>query len=302
MSRLDRIYVTASRHDARYSRICVASIRYFYPDASVSLLPGGPLEAGLAKEMARFWDVGMAAVEARDWGWGFVKLEPLFGLPGERFIVLDSDTTFGGLVLSAWEKSTANFLVDDESQSEANIRRLYYDWRQVVKIDPAARPPAFVFNSGQWFGTAGVLSRTDFEPWIDWSGPKPILKHASYFMPGDQGILNYILNQKALLEGLSVDRKQIMRWPGHGMDDYTSTAVSDRSTPPRVIHWAGMKRPRLGAMAGADLLRFFEAYYYSRIPGGTTKRRAAGLRYPIEAWCRGLSEWACLRMARMKGL
>lgn len=301
MSRLDRIYITASRHDGRYSRICAASVRYFYPDAPVSLLPGGTLEPGLAEEMARYWNIGLAAVEERDWGWGFVKLEPLFGPAGERFMVLDSDTAFGGLVLSAWEDSAADFLVDDEQQDEADTRRLYYDWREVAKFDPEARAPAFVFNSGQWFGTSGVLSRADFEPWVNWDAPKPALRHADCFMPGDQGVLNYVLNQKAALQGLAVDRKQIMRWPGHGMSDFSAAAVRARTAPARVIHWAGMKKPRLGAMTGADLLRFFESYYYSRTPGGSARRRLAGLGYPLETWRRGLSERARLRLGRIVG-
>ena len=157
--RLDCIYVAASAHDARYTRICVASIRYFYPHAAIKLLAGGALEPGLREELARYWDVGMADIRPGNWGWGFVKLEPLFGPPGQRFLVVDSDTVFAGPVLEAWAASSAEFLVDDEQQTETDTQRLYYDWRKVAAIDPAARPPQFVFNSGQWFGTAGVLCR-----------------------------------------------------------------------------------------------------------------------------------------------
>jgi len=40
------VYVAASARDARYPRVCVASIRYFYPGATTKLLAGGPLERG----------------------------------------------------------------------------------------------------------------------------------------------------------------------------------------------------------------------------------------------------------------
>jgi hypothetical protein len=30
------------------------------------------------------------------------------------------------------------------------------------EIDPKAHPPRFLFNFGQWFGSAGVLTRDDF--------------------------------------------------------------------------------------------------------------------------------------------
>ena len=90
--RLDAIYVTASARDGRFTRICVASIRHFYPNAPLQVLAGGPLESGLEEELVKYWDAPLAKLGRGDWGWGFVKLEPLFGRPGERFLVIDSDT------------------------------------------------------------------------------------------------------------------------------------------------------------------------------------------------------------------
>ena len=134
-------------------------------------------------------DVEVANIHPGNWGWGFVKLEPLFGPPGERFLVLDSDTVFVGDALRSWAGSAADFMVDDEQQSEADTHRLYYDWRKIAAIDPGAQPPQFVFNSGQWFGTAGVLTRKDFAILVDWSHMPPRLRHPNLFMPGDQGVL-----------------------------------------------------------------------------------------------------------------
>ena len=63
---------------------------------------------------------------------------------------------------------TEQKVVDEETQSEVDTKRLSYDWEKVSRIDHQARPPLFVFNSGQWFGTAGVLTRDDFSPWLEW--------------------------------------------------------------------------------------------------------------------------------------
>src|ERR1051326_7390568 len=82
---VDWVYIAASAHDARYTRTCVASIRYFYPEAPIRLLIGGALERRLAEELQRYWGVEIAAIARGDYGWGFVKLEALFGPPGERF-------------------------------------------------------------------------------------------------------------------------------------------------------------------------------------------------------------------------
>lgn len=293
---LDCIYIAASRHDARYTRICVASIRHFYPQAPIKLLVGGALEPGLAEELSAYWQVGLADVPVGDWGWGFVKLEPLFGRAGERFLVLDSDTALAGKVLWAQPDAVADFVVDQEEQTEADTYRLYYDWRKVKAHDPDARPPAFVFNSGQWFGTAGLIRREDFALLVDWSTMPPRLTLPDCFMPGDQGILNYVLNQKAGLEGLKVVPRKIMRWPGHGMTGFGAQAVLSGQAPPVVIHWAGMKKDRLAQMAAADVLQRFEAAYYSRIPNGSRLRMWRAFRYAVAGPCKKLLERARRRL------
>lgn len=296
---VDCIYVAASAHDARFTRICVASIRYFYPHAVIKLLAGGRLERGLREELSRYWNVIAADLPPGDYGWGFVKLEPLFGKPGERFLVVDSDTVFAGPVLDAWTASAADFLVDDEQQTEADTRRLYYDWRKLAAIDPTARPPQFVFNSGQWFGTAGILSREDFAAWIDWTMPRR-LRHPECFMPGEQGILNFVLNRKAVREDLRLERRVIMRWPGHGMKGLEARAVAERLAPPVVVHWAGMKKPRLRRMTGADLLSLFERQYYSRTACGLLVMRLRACRdfFAIVWRTAGTRVWLTLRRLR----
>lgn len=296
---LDAIYVTASARDARQTRICVASIRHFYPDAPIRLLVGGALEPGLADELARYWGVTLADVPPGEWGWGFVKLEPLFGPPGERFLVLDSDTAFVGPVLQTWAECTGPFLVDDEQQSEADTHRLYYDWRQVAAVDPAARAPQFVFNSGQWFGTAGVLKREHFSAYIDWSAMPPKLRHAGLFKNGDQGLFNYVLNQQVRLDGLAVNRRKIMHWPGHGMEHVDVDSVIAGDVPALVVHWAGYKHGRLSGFAGADLLRYFETQYYDRLPGGFAKRAWRRVKYPVHFIIRRVADKVAHRSKRV---
>jgi hypothetical protein len=276
-SSIDCIYIAASALDARYTRICVASIRYFYPKIPIRLLVGARLQRGLADELEHYWNVARVDPSKGDYGWGFVKLEPLFGPLNETFLVLDSDTVLAGRVLDMWNESRPPFLVDDEKQSESDMKRLYYDWENLRKIDRNARAPGFVFNSGQWFGTAGVLSRHDFEPWVEWTMPRR-LTYPKHFMPGEQGILNYVLNQKTALGGLRVERRQIMRWPRHSMDGLDAETVSNRAAKPLIVHWAGIKRVRQRDMIGADLLAYFERSYYQRLPAGKARRFFAGCR------------------------
>jgi hypothetical protein len=249
----------------------VASVRFFYPEIPIRLLIGGRVPLRVLKELKRLLNVEVAAVSAGDYGWGFIKLEPLFQERPERFLVLDSDTILVGPVLEVAKECHTDFIVVEESQNAADTKRLYYDWEKLKEIDPGATPPDFVFNSGQWFGSSNLLTREDFAPWLDWTMPRK-LRYPHAFMPGDQGVLNYVLNNKARLCRGMVARRKIMRWPGNSMDGLNVESVSKGTAPPLVVHWAGMKKTFLRNMVGADLLLFFEKFYYQRLPFGKFRR------------------------------
>lgn len=269
---VDCVYIAACAADARLTRICVASIRYFYPDLEIRLLAGGRLRPGLLAELTALWGVKLAPYPPGDYGWGFVKLEPLFGPPGESFLVLDSDTVLSGPILSQPFPSDAAFVVDNEETPDADVRALYYD----SSAAPDVPPPAFVFNTGQWIGASGILSRSDFDPFVDWAFPR-LVKDARCFKQGEQGVLNFALNQAVRRGQCAAHRAPLMCWPGKGMNGITATAILDRTAPARVVHWAGFNRARLSPLPGADVLDFFERFYYSRFrfPAWSLRRAAA---------------------------
>jgi hypothetical protein len=280
--KLDCVYVAACARDARFARICVASIRYFYPDVLIRLLAGEPLEHGLAEELCRYWGVKLVDLPEGDFGSGLVKLEPLFGRPGERFLVLDVDTVFTGPVLDFWQ-SNSDFLVDDERLPDIDSKRLYYNWEQLSKIDPNVPPAKMAFNTGHWFGTAGLVKRDEFDPWLEWTMPRK-LRYPQHFMSGDQGVMNYVLLKKEAFKEVRIERRTIMRWPGHSMEKLDAKSVAERRAPPLVVHWAGMKKTRLSAMVGSDLLLFYERFYYARMPAGKFRRVIAICKHYFIQW------------------
>ena len=94
---IDCVYIAASAQDARYTRICVASVRYFYPEIPIRLLVGGVFSGDWPTSYRSIGTSGRLIFPSTvDYGWGFVKLEVLFGPPGEKFLVLDSDTVLTG--------------------------------------------------------------------------------------------------------------------------------------------------------------------------------------------------------------
>ena len=294
---VDRIYLAACARDARLTRICLASIRYFHPEAPIQILAGDILQSGLAQELRKYWDVEIADLPRGDFGWGLVKLEPLFGPPGQRFLVMDVDTVFTGRVLDLRAESDAPFLVDDEQLSDADFKRLYYDWDRLAAIDPATQPARTAFNVGQWFGTAGLVRREDFDRWVEWTLPRR-LRYPDLFMGGDQGVMNCVVLRREALDGLQIERRTIMRWPGNGMDGLDAASVAAGTAPPLVVHWAGMKATFLRDMVGGDLLQFFEDHYYSRMPAGAVRRRLDLCRHLWIQWSYAIGRRLRLRLRR----
>lgn len=280
---VDVIYLAACSRDARLTRICVASIRYFYPDVPIKILAGDILQRGLARELAKYWDVGLADLPEGDYGWGLVKLEPLFGPPGQQFMVCDVDTVFTGRVLDRRDESDAPFYVDNEQQSDADFKRLYYDWDALAKVDADVQPARKAFNVGQWFGTAGLVRREEFDDLVKWTLPRQ-LRFPQFFMGGDQGVINYVMLKKEKLEGLRICRVELMRWPGNGMDDLKVETVRSGEAPALVIHWAGMKAIFLRNVVGGELLLFYEDFYYSRLPFARLRRMLALGRHTWIHW------------------
>jgi hypothetical protein len=268
---VDVIYIAASSHDAAFTRTCVASIRRFYPDIPIRLLVGGPLERGLAHELRRFFGVGVAELPKREYGWGFVKLEPLFKATPERFLVLDSDTVITGPVLKWAGEHDSDFIVDSEEQTAERGRQIYYDSERAAQDGSPVAAPAFLFNTGQWFGRSGVLTREHFQGLVEWSWPRRVAR-PQVFKNGEQGILNFVVNEQVRLGVIRTARVPLMRWPGHGMHELDAQAVSRRSCPALVVHWAGMSRMRRHEVPGADVLAYLERQYYGRIPFGPALR------------------------------
>jgi len=292
---VDCVYIAACSRDARLTRICVASIRYFYPEISIRLLAGDVLQCGLADELQKYWDVELVNLPIGDYGWGLVKLEPLFGPPGQKFLVLDVDTIFTGRVLDLWNESSAPFLVDDEHLPDEESKRYYYEWDKLRDFDPDVQPARIAFNVGQWFGTAGVVTRDEFDPLVEWTLPRQ-LRYQQYFMGGDQGVINYVLLKKEALEGLPIERRTIMRWPGKSLDGLSVDEILGRKAAPLVIHWAGLKKTFLRSMIGGDILSAFESVYYQRLRAGQFQRILAIFRHVWIQWSFAVSRRVKLRM------
>jgi hypothetical protein len=269
--RIDRVYIAAHRRDLRLTRICVASVRQWYPDIPIFLLKDEVNGAFSTREIEELWHVKVWPTKARSFGWGFIKLEPLFDTEKVRYLILDSDIVFLGRVIDALEEFDEDFVVQEELQPASDVPGLYFDPQKVrAELDPAFTGPAFTFNSGQYVATSGLLRREDFGKLVAWTEPRRVT-HPEMFNPGDQGVLNFVVLEKFAARAVSVARTPFMKWGKAEMAEFDVARLNASSPYPYVIHWAGLKHLRLRRMLRADILRHFERRYYAKLSHGSAR-------------------------------
>ncbi|MEP7087656.1 MAG: hypothetical protein ABI884_10150 [Gemmatimonadota bacterium] len=297
MSRIERIYIATHRGDLRLTRICVASVRRWYPAIPIFLLKDFAHGDFSTKELEEKWNVQVWPTKERSFGWGFIKLEPLFAVERARYLVLDSDIVFVGRVIDELERFGEDFVVQKEVQSAGEIPALYFDAPRIRKsFAPEFNGPAFTFNTGQYVATSGVLKRADFEALIQWSEPRRVT-HPELFNPSDQGVLNYVVLEKLAAHEITVARTPFMKWGAAEMSEFEVASLNDDSPYPYLIHWAGLKNRRHGKMLRADILHHFEGVYYAQTVFGGARLLARHVRAEVEHWfCRAI------RLARKVGL
>lgn len=282
MSKLDCIYIAASPRDMRFTRICVASIRYFYPDVPIRLLMGR-LNQEFADELKQYWGVELADIPHGEYGWGYISYMPMFAKPGERSLYMDSDTIMAGPVLDWAEQHNEDFIIDDEIQPPEVAKSMYLDVEQSIADGTPIPEPEFLFNIGHYFCTAGTVTRADFDGLVRWGFPTRIV-NPRVFKQESQGVFNFVVNRRYREGTLTVARVPMMYWPGRGMQGVDPARIIARKNAPLIIHWAGLKKARLASMPGTDLLEYFEKLYYTRIPGGELKRHTMAVGHALTHW------------------
>jgi hypothetical protein len=264
---IDKIYINSHRYDLELTRTCVASVRYWYPDIPVYLIVDYSNGRIPATRMMKTWDLKILDTGKQHYGWGFGKFEPLFLKNNDRFLVLDADTVMTGPVLDKLKELEADFIVDEEVQPLEKFKTLYYDPVKAREMFPGFNYPGYSFNTGQWIGKSDVLKKEDFNDFVTWT-PSPKLKHPEYFKQADQGIFNLLIHIKEMQQKIAVKKMPLMIWPENGNADFIQLAsiVQKKADAPFVIHWAGIKFKALTEYPRADILQFYQQFYYSKFP------------------------------------
>jgi hypothetical protein len=286
--KIDYVVIAGYRHDLKFSRTCIASVRHWYPDMPVYFLKDEFFGNYCVEELQNVFGVRLLPTQRRRFSWGFSKLECLFDGPPGRFLVMDSDIIMAGPILEHLGEHTEDFIVQREDPSPEFVRSHAFDLDALSRLDPDFRFPNYTFNTGQWVGTSGIFSRADFDEWVLWHEP-PRLRHPGVFQMGEQGLLNYFLQRQVQNGRCSLKRLRFME-----VGDETRVAGIDLARVrtgdgyPFLIHWCGLRRDSFEHMHRGDLLEFFEDEYYAKVPRGRMKKEWRKSRLGVERWCRRL--------------
>jgi len=267
--KIEGVVVSCYRYDLHLTRVCVASVRFWYPDIPIWLLKDCQYGDFDTSELQRYWDVQIFPGRQKTLGWGFGKLELMTESPARRLLLLDSDTAFTGRVIDRLEPFDEDLVVDKEEFSPEALAVQFFPVDKLQRLDPAFEFPGYGFNTGQLVATTGRISRADFDGLLDWQ--TRTVKHRDVFQKGEQGLFNYVVLRKAQRCQLSLRREPFMVWPG----EPKRTAhihvqeLTAQSSHQQVIHWAGLGWGKsIEQMPRSDILLHFENLYYSRIPRG----------------------------------
>lgn len=278
--KIDTIYIACYKYDVRLTRSLIASIRMWYPDLPVCLIKDCLYGEFDTTEIEKYWNVSVLPTQQRHFGWGVSKFEPLFLAVKQRFLVLDSDIVLAGPVLELLEQYSEDFIVQHEDPSKAFVGSHYFDLNALQQFDSQFVFPGFTFNTGQWVGTSGIFKRSDFDSFIQWSSP-PVVKNPEVFKLGEQGLLNYFLMNKMLQGNVTLRRLLFMEVGDNpAVQSIHLDQLQTSSSYRFVIHWCGLRKPRIQDMCRGDIIQHFENLYYRRVPLGHLRK---GLR-AIGTW------------------
>lgn len=271
------VVVFCNKNDLYLTRICVASIRYFYPEVPVVLVKDFMNGNFSTKEIERIYNVKIYELGIRKFGWAAAKTFFLLRAPtGKRYIILDSDIVFTDPFLERVNSKleNADIVVSAdylEDPAEDWVKSIYFDIKKVKAYDPAYQYPGYFFNTGQLFIKGGAISAEQIGDLF--SDRFPYWKKQDVFPVVDQSAYNYLFPKLQQEKKLRLAEDSFMIWSESSTAKIISLkTIIDGNFNGGLIHWAGAKRtPVLKKMSKSDILLFFQKEYYRKISFGRFK-------------------------------
>lgn len=277
-----RIVILCNRSDLYLTKICVASIRHYYPSICISIVKDELNGSFSTRELEKTFHVDVLDLGVKRYGWGVGKIALLCSemLPHTKILLLDSDIVFIGKVLDKLLPALphTDFIVSPEYGTQPDtdwFARTYYRMTWAATVYPDHAFPGYTFNTGQMVVTPGRLGRDEVIDYVDLSHFPYWTSIANEHLPTvDQSLLNILLPLKAKRGELRLTPIEFQVWSESPFVKHeVQISKVGAQGYPLLIHWAGALRvPYLKKMTRGDILLFYQDLYYQRVRFGTVRR------------------------------
>jgi hypothetical protein len=274
------IVVCCNKKDFFLARICIASIRYYYPSIAIELIkdPGNGDFSSL--EVEKYFNVKVVDLKITKMGWSGAKFHYLYqSEKGRKILILDADIVFIAPFLERMLPviESNDYVVSIEAATIPDkewAENTYFDIQAVQKAYPDYKYPGFFFNAGQIFLTTGSVEEEQLNRFFD-RRKYPFWQNCELFPMVDQSVYNYLLPSLNDKKMLKLGKEQFMVWAAsQATANIQLDKVSSKCLQTGLIHWAGCLRTGyIKKMLMSDILHFFEDYYYTKVPFGKGLKR-----------------------------
>ena len=266
------IVVCCNKKDFFLAKICIASIRYYYPDIAIELVKDPGNGNFNSHKLEKYFKVKVVDFGLPKLGWSGAKFHYLYQGPiGKKILILDADIVFIGPFLERLlpQVSKNDYVISIEENDISNkewVRNTYFDLDAIQTAYPSYQYPGFFFNAGQVFLTLGAIDKQVIKEFFN-PVEYPFWQKSRLFPLVDQSVYNYLLPTLAKEQQIKLGKEKFMVWAGSEQFlDMDFKNVMDKKNEQGLVHWAGCLRfAFVSQMIRGDILSFFENYYLSQI-------------------------------------
>jgi lipopolysaccharide biosynthesis glycosyltransferase len=265
---IEKIFIACSKKDFYFTTVCVASIRYWYPQIPIALLTDlawGPIDTSYLQTQ---WNVTLYPTAQKVFKDSFIKLEPLIAENYKSVLIMDADIIFLGRLLDQLEVIPTDFAAHALylQEQDDTIEQWWFTLQALQQLDPAYRYPGFVFNAGFFVANASLFTKQKFETLIDFDGI-PQLKGTIFSKAGaEQGVLNYLV-AKGVQQSKMIFTScewMITRYEPEAIKKIQLSTIVNKKGYPSILHYNGPKNGIFSFLPAASIIKFYERLYHSK--------------------------------------
>lgn len=267
--KIDKIYIACSKKDFYFTKICIASIRYWCGyTIPIELIIDHTWGDINTEKIIKYWNIGIYKNGQKLCFGPFGKIEVLLQDSNTRVLVLDSDIVLLGDLITELEKYDENFIAHRfiKNSSDNEISAWWFQLNELSEIDADFSYPGFVFNSGHFVANSNIFRPSDFADHYDYTDNLISQYRPDVLKCEDQGILNYMVLKRIQENKISFKHLDFMisRYDYEKLIQIRLSDIVDKIDNKNLIHYLGPKHGFISFLPRAEILRFYEAYYYRK--------------------------------------